>query len=214
MDKLVKKVLRFRKKNKTKTPVEEFMERENTEQRVISFLGHSVEDSPIYESSTQEDLKYSQESDENIQLFDSYVTVIGGGENGFDTKEVHGHSAAIAAFVRLPLSISILSVPGVTINDANVFQKHGIHSTHNLIGQYILLYGEAGSQNDYDMSHVFFSDNASSTIFTILISLHPLVSFYNTKTNMSKILGFILTQKSTRGDCSLKNRAVHSGYPV
>lgn len=52
---------------------------------------------------------------------------------------------------------------------------------------------------------IFFSDNASSTIFTILISLHPLVSFYNTKTNMSKILGFILTQKSTRGDCSLKN---------
>lgn len=171
MDKLVKKVLRFRKKNKTKTPVEEFMERENTEQRVISFLGHSVEDSPIYESSTQEDLKYSQESDENIQLFDSYVTVIGGGENGFDTKEVHGHSAAIAAFVRLPLSISILSVPGVTINDANVFQKHGIHSTHNLIGQYILLYGEAGSQNDYDMSHVFYNwlkdigvENNKSTI--------------------------------------------------
>lgn len=154
MDKLVNKVLRFRKKEpRTKTPVEEFMEKEETEKRVISFLGHSVQDSPVHE-----DLKYSQESFSNsdVSPCESYVKIKVDGDNKFDPRELHKHSVSIATFIRLPLSTSILSVPGVTVKDSYVFQKHGINNTHNLLGQYLLLHLEAESKDKPGAIHMFY----------------------------------------------------------
>lgn len=54
-------------------------------------------------------------------------------------------SMEIAMFIRGPLVLSLLSVPGVDDNNNSILGEKGVTNTHQLIGQFLLFHG-----NDVD----------------------------------------------------------------
>lgn len=150
------------------TPMENFMKEHKTSERVglflghpvsertISavFLGHTVSESPL--SSTHDDQetgaeniedgsKYFQEEfvDNDTSPCGSYVDVTE--SKHFDPRDVNTRSERIATFIRLPLPLSLLSVPGIDVKNNNILEKAGIQTTNQLIGQFLLLRGKTSS---------------------------------------------------------------------
>lgn len=126
------------------TPVERFMKDNDTHKRVNLFLGHTVNDSPDDEicenAETRDALRFFQESsfDSTISPCESYVSV--SDKLHFDPREVNVNSKVVASFIRNPIPISPISIPGVDININNILSQAGFYTTHQVIGKFIMYY--------------------------------------------------------------------------
>lgn len=122
------------------------------------YLGHTTSDSPVsathdVESGTKnvlDDTKYFQEAfvDNYPSPGGSYVDVTDTASKCFDPRDVNTCSDSISTFIRLPLEMSLLSVPGIDVNNNNLMEKEGIYNTHQLIGQFLVLRGNMTSHED------------------------------------------------------------------
>ena len=143
-----KKTSLVAKPSSVDTPMEKFMKEHKTTERVELFLGHTVSESPLSsihddeETGTEnieDDSRYFQEAfvDNDTSPCGSYVDVTE--SKHFDPRDVNTRSDIIATFIRLPLALSLLSVPGIGVKNNNLLEKGGIHNTHQLIGQFLIL---------------------------------------------------------------------------
>ena len=133
--------------NRGVTPIEEFVNTNKATERVDLFLGHTVTDSSGSETQDDDirtkyisdDTKYFQESfvDTDESPCGSYIDITE--PKHFDPRDVDANNETIATFIRLPLPMSLLSVPGISVMEIKMFEKNGIHNTHQLIGHFLLL---------------------------------------------------------------------------
>lgn len=133
--------------NRVETPAEEHVGINKTMERVDLFLGHTVTDSSGSETQDDDtrtkyisdDTRYFQESfvDTDESPCGSYVDITE--PKHFDPMDVETNSDTIATFIRLPLPMSLLSVPGISMVEIKMFEKNGVHNTHQLIGHFLLL---------------------------------------------------------------------------
>lgn len=133
--------------NREVTPIEEFVNTNKATERVDLFLGHTVTDSSGSETQDDDirtkyisdDTKYFQESfvDTDESPCGSYIDITE--PKYFDPRDVDTNNETIATFIRVPLPMSLLSVPGISVVEIKMFEKNGIHNTHQLIGHFLLL---------------------------------------------------------------------------
>ena len=129
------------------TSMEIFLRDNKTTERVELFLGHTVADSPEPETHDDEirtkhasdDDRYFQESfvDNDSSPCGSYVDITE--SQYFDPRDVDTNGDVISTFIRLPLPMSLLSVPGIGVTNNSILEKQGIHNTHQLVGQFLVL---------------------------------------------------------------------------
>jgi hypothetical protein len=132
-----------------KSPVDAFMDQHETPKRVEIFLGHSTMDSPLSpderpsERQGIDELRCFQEAfvETPISPCESYVSVTDSdGFDGFDPGNIHVRDEeVIDAFIELPLPMSLLSVPGIGVEDREIIRNAGVCNTHQLMGRFLVL---------------------------------------------------------------------------
>lgn len=154
----------FRRKGTRKEenqPVRVCSDTRESKRKLQLYLGHSVEDSPLLSGGDTRDLgdlKYFQESfaDQSLSPCESYVSIQKEDEEEevFVPGDVSVSPEVIDAFVRLPLSMSLLSVPGIGFKNDAILRRGGIANTHQMIGQFLLFQGSATSTRE--MANKFY----------------------------------------------------------
>lgn len=128
----------------------------NKEQIPVMFIGHTTEDSPVHNHETDgfEDYKYFQEelAGGYESPCESYVSVHE--SDNFDPMEIDCHPETISTFLSTPLSISLLSVPGIGVKERYILQKSGIENTHQIIGQFLMFRGTFSTP--IEISNIFY----------------------------------------------------------
>lgn len=116
--------------------VRRFMYENESHKRIHSFLGYKREDADEYYKDSDE--IYFQESLGDVGTLRNYEREYE--EDPFCHTRVDVEKSVLDAFIRLPLSKSLLSVPGINLSMKRVFFDHSISNTHQLIGQFLMFH--------------------------------------------------------------------------
>lgn len=137
------------------TPPKKSPDDSGVSQRFDLFLGHTVTDSP---ASPSTDSPESEARDERVRYFEEPLVVDGSSPCGsyvditdsryFDPRDVNKRNEVVATFIRQPLAMSLLSVPGIGVRNNNILESNGIHNTHQLIGQFLVFRNKKTSPID------------------------------------------------------------------